>query len=849
MIRKILKPTLFIVLLALITFGVVYWKRNAIVNAYAPTLQESLSTVVGRPVQLGNLTLELWPLPHLLATAVQIGAAEGARESVTVERVSVALKILPLLVGKIQLDSIVLERPKFRVLDDGGNGKRSTVTFTDDSHQKGPKVEKSRNRGESLIAGSLEVIDGSFFDDTAQLAKQAWFTRALMGINFRTTVHQDGPVIRFGRIEGQCRAGDLGTIEFSSPRLVVDMENHRSTFDLATVSLLRSKVEFRDLDYNYASDAITISLGSRELAIEQWNPFLGRILPSADQYHLRGVIAPQLKVAVSPRGKLALSGTIPFSQFGFSMEGTRVSGGTGTFEIQGDAESQEVKLQNARLEIAGGGVVIANGAVRFPSARGSLELTSEGISLPILLKALNFPFSTPALEVRGGNVSPDVRVLFNGEWPPAIEGSLGLSGVEGEIRGVALSKGEVPLGIISKEGISVAQGEDLRVLLGSGKPIPLTGSLRISSGKEDSLIELSGPEVPIEDFVLAIRPLLPATWRGAVAGMITPSASFAFGPQSPFSVHAEGNVREIKLEGFAAPLTDGAGALRLDYSSGRFLLESPEFAAKLRGEGLRGGLQIKSSTEGFNLKLSSVRAAGGEITVELTRDGRTVSATGLGRGLDIGRLGILFDLNLDAAVQGKISRLDFEFSGDDVPNLTASRVSSGRAEGVVREVYLRGINLARVVVEQLNSLPFIGGNIMRRFPEEYAHIIDAQGTRFDEISGSIKITRGLLSSRDIVVLGDFYALTARGEVDLRSGTIDATTLLTFDRPFSLALAKNTKALQRILSSSGQIEIPVRITGSLRDPQVLPDFKRLLELGARRALEQEAGKLLEKALRR
>jgi hypothetical protein len=81
-----------------------------------PLLETSLEDALGRDVSLGKLELSLLPLPAVRVDGVRIaGTSEKAPPFAEVESVRIRLALLPLLVGRIGLASLDLERPRLSV--------------------------------------------------------------------------------------------------------------------------------------------------------------------------------------------------------------------------------------------------------------------------------------------------------------------------------------------------------------------------------------------------------------------------------------------------------------------------------------------------------------------------------------------------------------------------------------------------------------------------------------------------------------------------------------------------------------------------------------------------------------
>ena len=100
-------------------------------NRYKPMITEQVAAATGRQLAIdGDISLALLPVPKLSVEGVRFANAEGGStaEMATLESLSVRVGLLPLLSGKVQVDSVTLVRPNILLekLPDGrGNWELS----------------------------------------------------------------------------------------------------------------------------------------------------------------------------------------------------------------------------------------------------------------------------------------------------------------------------------------------------------------------------------------------------------------------------------------------------------------------------------------------------------------------------------------------------------------------------------------------------------------------------------------------------------------------------------------------------------------------------------------------------
>ncbi len=82
-------------------------------NHYREELQNRLSSTLSQPVRLGAASLSLRPGPTFDFTAIEIGSKEN--RLLEADRLSLQTKLLPLFIGRLSFEKIVLHHPRLRL--------------------------------------------------------------------------------------------------------------------------------------------------------------------------------------------------------------------------------------------------------------------------------------------------------------------------------------------------------------------------------------------------------------------------------------------------------------------------------------------------------------------------------------------------------------------------------------------------------------------------------------------------------------------------------------------------------------------------------------------------------------
>lgn len=142
---------------------------------------------------------------------------------------------------------------------------------------------------------------------------------------------------------------------------------------------------------------------------------------------------------------------------------------------------------------------------------------------------------------------------------------------------------------------------------------------------------------------------------------------------------------------------------------------------------------------------------------------------------------------------------------------------------------LKGVNIAQLIRDGSAALGLGGGKQDTGTPGQ---------TDFTELTGSLTMTDGLVSNRDLAAKSPLLRIDGKGDVDLRKDTIDY--LITTELVGSLE-GQGGKSRDQL---SG-VPIPVRVTGSLSNPSYRPDLEAALSAKTKAQLEEKKEEVRKK----
>ena len=157
------------------------------------------------------------------------------------------------------------------------------------------------------------------------------------------------------------------------------------------------------------------------------------------------------------------------------------------------------------------------------------------------------------------------------------------------------------------------------------------------------------------------------------------------------------------------------------------------------------------------------------------------------------------------------------------------------------------MNLATLVLTKIENLPFLTGNLGAQVPPEFQGMLKNPNTPIKLLETQAAIRNGIVSLQSLRLESDEFSLESNGTMGLTDSTLNLTATILFSERLSAALASRVKQLQRVLAKDGRLVIPLEIRGTTSKPIVLPNVQKILELGARDALEREGSKAIDKLL--
>jgi AsmA protein len=178
--------------LVLVVGAVIIIPQFVDVQKYKPKIEELVTQQTGRSFSMGDdIQLSVFPWVGVSLADLNLGNPKGfgAREMVSIKRFEVRLKVMPLLSRRIEVDTFVVDTPRFfleKTKEGKANwenlgpakqveGKKADQTKQDSEKQEKPVgASEGKLPIESLVVGNFSILNGfvSYVDNTIGLKKE-----------------------------------------------------------------------------------------------------------------------------------------------------------------------------------------------------------------------------------------------------------------------------------------------------------------------------------------------------------------------------------------------------------------------------------------------------------------------------------------------------------------------------------------------------------------------------------------------------------------------------------------------------------------------------------------------------
>ncbi|HXZ87434.1 MAG TPA: AsmA-like C-terminal region-containing protein [Candidatus Binataceae bacterium] len=258
-------------------------------------------------------------------------------------------------------------------------------------------------------------------------------------------------------------------------------------------------------------------------------------------------------------------------------------------------------------------------------------------------------------------------------------------------------------------------------------------------------------------------------------------------------------------------------ALAAAYSGDRLTIDSLKLNT-FDGSVAASGVATLGTTPTFNLKLNA-----NNVDVRKALEAQKSKAAGTLRG----------NLTANAQVAGSGAGFD-----QIKPTLR------GNGGGALNNGKLVGVNVVAQALNKVDNLPGIGVLVPTSVVNNHPELFKSNDTDIQQARLAFQIQGPRIITHDLTVTSLDYSLLGDGWFDMDKN-IDLGARILMSPAFSKELIAAKKNVEYLANDKGQVEIPLRVTGQLPKPAVLPDVTVLAQRAASHALTNKLGELLGK----
>ncbi len=200
--------------------------------------------------------------------------------------------------------------------------------------------------------------------------------------------------------------------------------------------------------------------------------------------------------------------------------------------------------------------------------------------------------------------------------------------------------------------------------------------------------------------------------------------------------------------------------------------------------------------------------------------------------------------DLSRSIAGTIVSAKGNFSGSTMGEV--ARSVNGAGDLLIKNAVLKGVNVPNLILSKVSNIPLLEGTLRSNIAPEHQKYFNDPDTKVAEFTSEYSLGGGVINLKSLRATSEAFVLQSSGTMSM-DGELNLASNFILSADISTSLAKRSKTVENMLTKDKRLEIPVVIKGKSPALVVLPDISKLLQGAGGRALEQQAGKLLEKAL--
>ena len=339
---------------------------------------------------------------------------------------------------------------------------------------------------------------------------------------------------------------------------------------------------------------------------------------------------------------------------------------------------------------------------------------------------------------------------------------------------------------------------------------------------------------------------LPSLSGYHLSGRAVPQLSAAFGQGMPPAINGEVALSALGCSLPGHELKEIGGQLRVYATDGRQQVEAADLHGVWNGARFTAAPKLALTHESVRLEDLAIQAFSGSVHAQGAysfQTPRPFDAKGSLQTLRVEELFAAAKPGSAAPLRGTLRKAEFGAAGSAGALLQTLK---GQFRGELVDGEIPQINVAKKVLEQVSTLPSLQGALLEKVPPEFQSALDAEGTRIKSLNAAASMQGSSVTIQQLHLVSGIFELKGNGSYEPSQG-LSMHAEIIFSAQFSSALAARVKEIEYVLDADKRLVIPLKISGAPPAVQVIPDLKRLLQIGGQGKLKDTAAGAIDKAL--
>jgi len=806
---KLIKWLLWLVLFLLVIAvgGAIFLVTKVDPNEYKPQISQKVESLTGRKLTLGgDISWRFYPWVGVTLNDFSLSNREGfaPENMIEAKQVDVQLKVLPLLSKQLEIGKIDLQSPKINLSVDAQG-----VTNWDDLSENGaadaPKIEKPEQAAGAMLGGlvvqGVDISQGEIgWND--QAAGQSY---QLSDFNLSTGIIEPGLPVDFDLNSGVSGTGLPADAQLSLKGSLLLNE----AMDGLQLENLVTRLNMDKIQAGLELAMLTFSLADGELAVLDIQAE-GSNEEAAAKLNI-DTLSYGLGSQLAALGKLTFSAQ--YEQFPIDGELNNMRFDINSNTLSVATHALDSKYNDLPVALAGKGLL--------------LDLNKETLVAPGLVIKLDDAVLDVQLEASQlmGDVQARGHLVSNQFNPDVLVTKLGLD-VLSDMSEQAMQS--LFLETDFTGGLSGVEVSSLKLALDQST---LTGGFSMQDFEKPAYrFDVNLDRINVDDYLSEGKSANdPASKPAANDAAVQDAASTATAPVAQGTLQSTAGVTALpfaELKGLDVKGQIKIGELRVS-------------------DLLSNDVLVKVDTEADRIAISplSARVYGGEtvnsVVYDISGDAPIVEIDSE-----------LLSLNMGSFLQAMQISDRLEGIGTVMASITSTGMNekeaisnlNGEIDINLNDGAIRGVDLQGALIKAEAMVKQLSGKDLGLSAEL------GDKTEFSEFGSDIKINKGVMTIRNIKLLAPAIRVSGGGLVDLNTEQLDLKLDISIVGSFEGQGGASLDTLK------GQT-IPMKITGALASPSILPDLNKILQKELERKVtekylgEGESGESLEDALNR